>query len=312
MEKYHTGSKTTCPKCERKACFTRYVDELGEISFPSHVGKCDHENSCGYHFSPKDYFKDNPQVSISEFPAKPKTQSIAQNKETPPSFIEADIMQQSLKLYDSNPLYTFLTRTIGKENTDKLFALYKVGTSRKWNGATVFWQIDSLGKVHSGKIMLYDANTGRRVKEPHAHVCWVHSELKKLGFKLQQCFFGEHLLALYPDKKIFIVESEKTAIIAAHFIPDGLWIATGGKNGCFNAQAIKVLSGRDVILMPDLGATSEWQEKASILRPICRSVSVSSVLEDVATDEQRKQGLDFADFLLMKEPPQMILQRMID
>ena len=312
MEKYHTGSKTTCPKCERKACFTRYVDELGEISFPSHVGKCDHENSCGYHFSPKDYFKDNPQVSISEFPAKPKAQSIAQNKETPPSFIETDIMQQSLKLYDSNPLYTFLTRTIGKENTDKLFALYKVGTSRKWNGATVFWQIDSLGKVHSGKIMLYDANTGRRVKEPHAHVCWVHSELKKQGFKLQQCFFGEHLLALYPDKRIFIVESEKTAIIAAHFIPDGLWIATGGKNGCFNAQAIKVLSGRDVILMPDLGATSEWQEKASILRPICRSVSVSSVLEDVATDEQRKQGLDIADFLLMKDTPQMILQRMID
>ena len=34
--------------------------------------------------------------------------------------------------------------------------------------------------------------------------------------------------------------------------------------------------------------------------------------EDVATDEQRKQGLDIADFLLMKDTPQMILQRMID
>ena len=312
MEKYHTGSKTTCPKCERKACFTRYVDELSEITFPSHVGKCDHENSCGYHFTPKDYFKDNPQVSISEFPVMPKAESIVQDEYVVPSFIEADIMQQSLKLYDSNPLYTFLTRTIGKENTDKLFALYKVGTSRKWNGATVFWQIDSFGKVRSGKIMLYDANTGRRVKEPHAHVCWVHSELKKQGFKLQQCFFGEHLLPLYPDKRIFIVESEKTALIAAHFIPDGLWIATGGKNGCFNAQAVKVLAGRDVILMPDLGATSEWQEKVHMLRPRCRSVSVSSVLEDVATEEQRQQGLDIADFLLMKDTPQMILQRMID
>ena len=51
LEKYHTGSKTTCPKCERKACFTRYVDELSEIAFPFHVGKCDHENSCGYHFT---------------------------------------------------------------------------------------------------------------------------------------------------------------------------------------------------------------------------------------------------------------------
>lgn len=274
------------------------------------MGKCDHENSCGYHFTPKEYFKDNHHVSISESPITPKVQNIAQN--VTPSFIDATIMQQSLKQYDSNPLYTFLVRTIGKEGTNKLFSLYKVGTSRKWNGATVFWQIDTLGKVRSGKIMLYDANTGRRVKKPHAHICWVHSELKKQGFKLQQCFFGEHLLPIYPDKRVFIVESEKTAIIAAHFIPDGLWITTGGKNGCFNAQAVKVLAGRDVILMPNLGATSEWQEKASMLRPICRSVNVSSVLEDVATDEQRKQGLDIADFLLMKDTPQMILQRMID
>ena len=81
LEKYHTGSKTTCPKCERKACFTRYVDEQGEITFPSHVGKCDHENSCGYHFTPKEYFKDNPQVSILESPAKPKAQSIVQEME---------------------------------------------------------------------------------------------------------------------------------------------------------------------------------------------------------------------------------------
>lgn len=177
LEKYHTGSKTTCPKCERKACFTRYVDEENEISFPFHVGKCDHENSCGYHFTPKDYFKDNPQVTVSEFSAKPREQCVMQD--VPPSFIDTEIVQQSQKLYESNPLYTFLVRTIGKEGTNKLFSLYKVGTSRKWNGATVFWQIDTSEKVRSGKIMLYDANTGRRVKEPHAHVCWVHSELKK-------------------------------------------------------------------------------------------------------------------------------------
>ena len=42
------------------------------------------------------------------------------------------------------------------------------------------------------------------------------------------------------------------------------------------------------------------------------SVSVSTVLEDMATDEQRARGLDIADFLLMEDTPQMILQRMID
>lgn len=49
-----------------------------------------------------------------------------------------------------------------------------------------------------------------------------------------------------------------------------------------------------------------------MLANVCRSVSVSTVLEDLATDEQRARGLDIADFLLMEDTPQMILQRMID
>lgn len=49
-----------------------------------------------------------------------------------------------------------------------------------------------------------------------------------------------------------------------------------------------------------------------MLANVCRSVSVSTVLEDMATDEQRARGLDIADFLLMEDTPQMILQRMID
>ena len=49
-----------------------------------------------------------------------------------------------------------------------------------------------------------------------------------------------------------------------------------------------------------------------MLANVCRSVSVSTVLEDMATDEQRARGLDIADFLLMEDTPQMILQRMIE
>mgnify|MGYP006896097960 CR=1 FL=1 len=62
----------------------------------------------------------------------------------------------------------------------------------------------------------------------------------------------------------------------------------------------------------DLGATEQWKQKTSMLANVCRSVSVSTVLEDMATDEQRARGLDIADFLLMEDTPQMILQRMID
>jgi len=119
--------------------------------------------------------------------------------------------------------------------------------------------------------MLYNPSTDHRVKELQACVSWVHSELRMPNFHLQQCLFGQHLLPIYPDRTVVIVESEKSAVIASHYMPDVLWLATGGNNGCFNIQTIDVLRGRDVILLPDLGATEAWREKAPMLRPVCRS-----------------------------------------
>lgn len=314
LEKYHPGSKKPCPQCGRKVCFTRYVDACGNHVFPKHVGRCDHEHSCGYHFSPSDYFRENPEESISlsrKHVITPKNLSVT-IKEQLPSFIDRSIMEQTLSHYAINPLYTFLARCMGKAEADRLCSLYRIGTSRKWGGSAVLWQVDCNGRVHTGKIMLYDAITGKRVEHPQPHVCWVHTEMRLKDYHLRQCFFGEHLLSLYPDWKVFVVESEKTAVIASHFMPDVLWVATGGKNGCFNERAISSLAGRDVVLMPDLGATQEWQARLPMLDKVCRSVSANDILETMATDEQRSQGLDIADFLLMEDTPQMILQKMID
>ena len=314
LEKYHPGSKKLCPQCGRKFCFTRYVDACGNYVFPEHVGRCDHEHSCGYHFTPSDYFRENPEESISlsrKHVITTKNLSVT-IKEQPPSFIDRSIMEQTLSHYAINPLYTFLARCMGKEETDRLCSLYRIGTSRKWGGAAIFWQVDYNGRVRTGKIMLYDATTGKRVKHPHSHVCWVHTEMRLKDYHLFQCFFGEHLLPLYPDRKVFVVESEKTAVIASHFMPDVLWVATGGKNGRFNERAVIALAGRDVVLMPDLGATQEWQARLPMLDKVCRSVSVNDILETIATEEQRSQGLDIADFLLMEDTPQMILQKMIN
>jgi len=221
-------------------------------------------------------------------------------------------MEQTLQCYSVNPLYRYISTVFGKEETERLFALYKVGTSRKWGGSTIFWQIDVNGNVRTGKIMKYDDKTGHRIKEPHCMVTWVHSELKIPDFTLRQCFFGEHLLTdKTTTKTIAIVESEKTAIIATHFISDFVWLATGGMNGCFNKDAVEVLSGREVVLIPDLGATDKWKSKLPLLQSVCKQVLVSNILEDNATDVQRQKGLDIADFLLMTETPQMILQRLI-
>ena len=112
-------------------------------------------------------------------------------------------------------------------------------------------------------------------------------------------------------RTVAIVESEKTALVAALFIPDFVWLATGGMHGCFNREAMQVLKGRDVVLFPDLKATNEWRRKVQMLQSICKSATCSNLLEKMATDGQREAGLDIADFLLMEDTPQMILTRMI-
>lgn len=317
LQKFKPGSKISCPSCGKARCFTRYIDDEEEISFPDSVGICDHINSCGYHYSPKEYFHDNPDVlqTGAERPPVLKRRVMApkpiQDNSFLPSYIPKDDMMKNLTHYEMNPLFLYLSEIWGEAKTVQLMSRYNVGTSKKWGGSAVFWQVDVKGRIRTGKIMLYDPKTGHRVKEPHSHVCWAHSELKLPDFHLRQCLFGEHLLMKNPTMPVAIVESEKTALIGTVFVPDILWLATGGMNGCFNADTMSVLKDRNVTLFPDLGAFEIWSQKASILSGICQRVAVSDVLEKNATDEQRSRGLDLADFFLAEPTKRQILQSMI-
>ncbi len=312
LEKYKLGNRYTCPKCERKRCFARYIDEEGRISFPDNVGKCDHEHSCGYHYTPKDYFREHPNSQTREevhIPIRKQVQANVMEKSI--SYIDNAVIERSLSHYGINPLFRYLSKVFGEQETERLMRMYHVGTSCKWGGSTIYWQVDKEGKVRTGKVMLYNPEDGHRVKEPRAYVGWAHTFLQLTDFNLRQCFFGEHLLELHPTMSVAIVESEKTALIASHFIPNFIWLATGGMHGCLNCEAIKVLKGRNIILFPDLGATDKWKSKLPLLQSVCKRVAVSNILEDNATEEQRAKGLDIADFLLKTDTPQMILQRMI-
>lgn len=56
----HQPRKLTCPHCGKKKCFVRYVDTQNGFQYVADsVGKCDHQHSCGYHYKPSDYYKDN-------------------------------------------------------------------------------------------------------------------------------------------------------------------------------------------------------------------------------------------------------------
>lgn len=231
------------------------IDSESKITFPNYVGRCDREEKCGYHFTPKQYIEENPErrdSSFSDYSPVNRNPSPVKEKET--SYMNVGLVNSSLGHYQTNKLFQYLASQFGEEDTLKLFRKYKVGSAKHWEGATVFWQTDINERVRTGKVMLYDPETGKRVKHPYNHITWAHSLLKQEDFNLKQCFFGEHLLPKSLDKPVAIVESKKTSLIASFYMPQFQWIATGGKHGCFNDEKLPVLKSRKVILFPDLGA----------------------------------------------------------
>lgn len=284
------NTRYACPDCQRKdKTFSRYIDtETGEHLHPT-VGRCNRESNCGYHYSPKAYFQDN-NISFDKPIIKRKPQA-----PKPTSFIPDEILKASLKGYESNHFVTYLIDLFGIEITERLISQYFIASSKHWSGATVFWQIDANSKIRTGKIMLYNPTTGKRIKQPYNHITWVHKALKLPAFELKQCLFGEHLLS-YNTKPVAIVESEKTAVIASVYLPEFTWLAVGSLTN-LNAEKCAVLKGRTVTLFADLNGFDQWSEKAKELSNIGTFI-VSDLLEIKATEDEKSSGLDLADYLV--------------
>ena len=62
LERYRgRGTRYSCPQCGRKYCFTRYIDTENNNQYINEkVGKCNRLDKCGYHYTPREYFTDNP------------------------------------------------------------------------------------------------------------------------------------------------------------------------------------------------------------------------------------------------------------
>ena len=90
------GSRHTCPACHKKRCFSRYIDTEKQVSFPDDVGRCDHEQSCGYHLTPKEYFERNPQdkPQHSDWSAPSASRATPAETPKPASFIEAETVHR--------------------------------------------------------------------------------------------------------------------------------------------------------------------------------------------------------------------------
>ncbi len=284
-----------CPNCNKQRKFTRYIDTETNEHIHNTVGKCDRLDNCGYHYTPKQYFNENKSLPFTPT-ERPKKFSSPIRRIT--SYIPEELFRVSLAHHENNNFSKYLVQLFGVDIASKLLSRYFIATSKHWRGATIFWQIDLKGKVRTGKIMLYDAITGKRIKKPFNHINWVHTVLKQPDFELKQCFFGEHLL-IDKSKPVAIVESEKTAVIASVYLPQFVWLAVGSLNN-LNAEKCIILYGRTVTLFPDLNGFEKWTQKAKELEHIA-IFTVSDLLEKIAVESERHQGLDVADYLIQFE-----------
>lgn len=159
-----------------------------------------------------------------------------------------------------DPLQTWMRSVVGKTRADYVMDLYGVGAALgkckceegyKQIKTTVFWYIDEKLRILHDKVIAY-RDDGHRDRDYGGYSFYGSGK----GYR-GKCLMGEHLLH---DKSeydsVYVVESEKTALLCRAFFEKGVWLASGGKNN-LNKKMIKP----GWILLPDIDAWDEWNEK---------------------------------------------------
>ncbi len=277
FEKYNgPATRYTCPSCGKHRQFARYVDAEGN-HLADHVGKCNRVSKCGYHFTPKQYFQDNPTASIQPRRAiQPEPVKVVE-------YIPEEVLNRTLCAYECNSFVNYLHSIFDAETVTWLIDRYFIGTTK--TGSAIFWQVDEHARIRTGKAIHYGPDGHRDKLHPPY---FIHTKLNIQN--ASQCLFGQHLMA-GNTAPIGLVESEKTAVIMAGKMPQYLWMASGGKS---NLSKVDALKGRKVIAFPDTDAYDEWCTR---LTPY--GFKVSDALQQHCTEP----GLDLADFVTPEPQP---------
>jgi len=186
-----------------------------------------------------------------------------------------------------------------------------IGTSKRWDGATVFWQMDNLKLVRAGKILQYDVVTGKRLKNENGKglIDWTHSILKRNNllkdFNLSQCLFGLHLINETDNKTIALVEGEKTAIIMSIFKPEYIWLSTGSKHG-LKHEFLKEIKDYKIVAFPDKSEYDFWLNRAIKLNSYGFNIIVNDWLEQQTNFET---GTDLADVYIFEKTVLILVQK---
>ena len=222
---------------------------------------------------------------------------------------DIELAKRYLGNENKNPLIQWLYALPMDELDSKrlrmVLGLYLVGTSvaEDTNGWTIWWQVDDNMKVRTGKLMAY-GDDGHRRKDLKYSFNFVHSMLLRAGrwsdkqFRVETCLFGLHLIDIFPNAEVCIVESEKSALICAAFTDprERLWMATAGKSNLTRAKLQPLIDrGRYIVLYPDHDGFDEWKAAAKRIGYNKLSVSNKILTEWLPMDGEKA---DIADIVL--------------
>lgn len=237
-----SSRKEICPRCGQRRFVPYVLAADGMTMAGAEFGRCDREQNCGYNRYPNKEIDATPCVTPKIEPQTPLRFH--------PAAVHVDVQ---------TPLFDYVANTFGVSHALAIWQRYKIGRDGR---RTCFWQIAADGTIRAGKTIPYNPN-GHRDKNDPLPAMWAHKSRTfdgmHTGDKLQQCFFGEHLLKENPTAPVVIVESEKTAAVLSELSRGYVWLASGGSQGLKNVDKNKVLHGRDVWLCPDNGQYWNWK-----------------------------------------------------
>lgn len=309
-----SSKKYKCPKCGQKR-FVLYLDRENNEPIGPDFGKCDRLDTCNYHCPPpknqntntnKQYYKKVEPSKVFFFDTE------IYNKLLSPERYENNVFINNL-LY--NVPYTFDIKDV-----TKVVEMYLLGTVA--NGyldtAVTFPFFDIKKNLRYVQIRKFNSEnkgiatntlSSLLIKDYQAK----NKELPKWlddyerQDKKMTCLFGEHLLHDFQKNPVLLFESPKTSIIATLYFglpyskkdeTTPICLAVGSK-GNFTKDRLNVLSNRNTTVYADLSIDSktilEWQNKTKMFG---FNFNFDTYLESIATENDKLNGLDYADFLL--------------
>lgn len=231
-------------------------------------------------------------------PLKPRP--IVRPAEPTYSYVPTEMLEKLVSA--ENSLCQCLMRMFQPEAVEWVTEEYRLGCISLFghDDYTVFPNIDSQGRVCNLKVQHYDTDpTSDRFAHSNHKTYWLGKIWADQGLLPKQaqfksrCLFGEHLINRYPQCVVALVESPKNALFGALALPKMVWVATGNKTA-IGPEELKPLLGRDVIVIPDRDAISQWKAIVSSMTWLA-NFSVSDFCEQAAPEGQPK--FDIADYL---------------